>query len=225
MNESRSGQAMIEACLGIALLTFVFVLVGVSTFMSNNRIRTAMAARHAAWMHGADLYDNSAQNREYLNNVNIDNWFFFPSKDAHLSIPQQGRLNIDPTRHTQVAQLPGTSSGLRLQNLPLHTISVDAQAKIADILQEAKTLPAYQVSYGLQSPDHFAGFPYNLLRTDVPFMPTPLVTSLLNFDSVCQWEPVSNPWAQEKDNAAMNTETFLGDLWLRLELYRTAVLF
>ncbi|HBA83003.1 MAG TPA: hypothetical protein DCZ95_02810 [Verrucomicrobia bacterium] len=50
--DGESGQALVEACLGAALLVLVWALAIYSTFMASNYIRTAMAARHAAWMRG-----------------------------------------------------------------------------------------------------------------------------------------------------------------------------
>lgn len=48
----QSGQVMVEAIVGLALLVFVWALVAVATFMTTNHGRTAMAARHAAWQKG-----------------------------------------------------------------------------------------------------------------------------------------------------------------------------
>ena len=45
-------QALVETSIGIALLIFVWIGTYFATFMGNNHIRTAMAARHAAWTMG-----------------------------------------------------------------------------------------------------------------------------------------------------------------------------
>ena len=50
-----SGAILAEACIGLALLVFLWILVSYVTFMSNNRIRTVMAARDSAWMSGNGL--------------------------------------------------------------------------------------------------------------------------------------------------------------------------
>lgn len=47
-----SGQAMTEAAIGLSLMGFVWVMIIFITWMASNQIRTAMAARHAAWMAG-----------------------------------------------------------------------------------------------------------------------------------------------------------------------------
>ena len=48
----QSGQVLVEACVALALLVFVWITAGFATYMSTNHIRTAMAARHAAWLKG-----------------------------------------------------------------------------------------------------------------------------------------------------------------------------
>jgi len=52
MCDTRSGQVLVEGIVGLALLTFVWALIAFSTFIATNHIRTAMAARHAAWQKG-----------------------------------------------------------------------------------------------------------------------------------------------------------------------------
>jgi len=49
----ETGQMMPEACIGLALMAFVWVVSAYSLFMANNSIRTEMAARYAAWYQGA----------------------------------------------------------------------------------------------------------------------------------------------------------------------------
>ncbi len=46
------GQAMIEACIALALMAFVWVLTFFAAYMTANASRTAIAARHAAWAAG-----------------------------------------------------------------------------------------------------------------------------------------------------------------------------
>ncbi len=49
---AESGQVLVEACIALALLVFVWITAGFAVYMSTNHIRTAMAARHAAWLKG-----------------------------------------------------------------------------------------------------------------------------------------------------------------------------
>jgi len=58
-NESRrrkSGQALVEACIGMALMALTWVLITHVSTMRTNHVRTVMTARHAAWLmgHNAD---------------------------------------------------------------------------------------------------------------------------------------------------------------------------
>ena len=46
----KSAQILAEACIGLSLLTLVWIFLSFSTYMANNKIRAAMAARHAAWL-------------------------------------------------------------------------------------------------------------------------------------------------------------------------------
>jgi len=66
-----SGQIIAESCIGVALMTFTWILLVFSTYMGTNYIRTAMAARHAAWMKGAQGTEAST--------AQLDQWFFYDS--------------------------------------------------------------------------------------------------------------------------------------------------
>jgi hypothetical protein len=56
---SCSGQVLTEAAIGLALLSFTWILVIFVTFMATNHLRTAMAARYAAWHRGEGLKEAS----------------------------------------------------------------------------------------------------------------------------------------------------------------------
>ncbi|MEI6810003.1 MAG: hypothetical protein WCN95_14895 [bacterium] len=65
---SGSGQVLVEALVGLALLVFVWALIAFATFMTTNHVRTAMASRHAAWQKG---------NRTEPSVEDIEKKFFF----------------------------------------------------------------------------------------------------------------------------------------------------
>lgn len=46
------GQALVEGSIGVALMAFTWTLLVVLSVMTTNIARTAMAARHAAWLAG-----------------------------------------------------------------------------------------------------------------------------------------------------------------------------
>lgn len=48
----RRGQALVEACIGLALMALVWILMTHVCYMRINHVRTVMAARHAAWLAG-----------------------------------------------------------------------------------------------------------------------------------------------------------------------------
>ncbi len=70
-SDSCSGQVMIEAAIGLALLAFAWIMLSYSMFMATNDIRTVMAARYASWYRGAS--GNAATADQ------IDHAFFYQS--------------------------------------------------------------------------------------------------------------------------------------------------
>jgi hypothetical protein len=70
-----SGQAMTEAVIGLSLTGFVWAMIAFMTWMASNHIRTAMAARHAAWMAG----NGGSPTQEALASA-----FFYESSLVHL---------------------------------------------------------------------------------------------------------------------------------------------
>jgi hypothetical protein len=51
----QSGQAMVEAAIGMSLMAFAWVLIYYATYMVNHSSRCAVAARHVAWAKGNDV--------------------------------------------------------------------------------------------------------------------------------------------------------------------------
>ena len=83
-NRTLSGQILAEACIGMALLVFVWMLVSFIAYMANNRIRTAMAVRDAAWLQSKGISTESVPGA------------FFYGDDIHLVhvTPQQETLSL-----------------------------------------------------------------------------------------------------------------------------------
>src|SRR6187455_1793013 len=69
----RSGQVMAEACIGLSIMVFGWIVVTYSMFMANNHVRTAMAARYAAWHKGAS---STAVSDEQLAQL-VESSFFY----------------------------------------------------------------------------------------------------------------------------------------------------
>lgn len=62
-----SGQIMAEACIGLSLMVLLWLLVTFTTYMANNRIRSAMAARDAAWLQSNGESLSTIPSRFYMN--------------------------------------------------------------------------------------------------------------------------------------------------------------
>jgi hypothetical protein len=87
---------MAEACIGIALLTFIWMLFSFVCYLSNNQIRTVMAARHAAWMMGHNQQPTAAA---LADSFGFDNAGLVqlnpPPKSFDLSVANAVSGNID----------------------------------------------------------------------------------------------------------------------------------
>lgn len=80
--DGQSGQVMVEACMGLALMVFAWTLITFSTFMDTNHIRTAMASRHAAWSVG----NGRAKDKESLK-TEMNTRFFYAGAPVEVDFP------------------------------------------------------------------------------------------------------------------------------------------
>ncbi|MEI8120843.1 MAG: hypothetical protein WCI20_02235 [bacterium] len=150
--ETRSGQALVEATIGLAIMALTWVLITHVCYMRTNHVRTVMAARHAAWLMGHKADYGAATGS-----------FFF---DNGVSL-----------------------AGISEQTLPLSAVGKSwggsGGAKLAT------------VSFGM-SPDDLETtdiFPFALLRTEIPFMPSMVLTNYLSVQSFSAWpDDVDNTW-------------------------------
>lgn len=78
---TSSGQVMAEACIGLSLMAFTWIIVTYSLYMADNKIRTVMAARHAAWYFGA------TQGKQMTINQ-LDQDFFYQSGVSNVAYSQ-----------------------------------------------------------------------------------------------------------------------------------------
>lgn len=74
---AQVGAIMAEAAIGFAMISFTLVLLYCSSFMASNHIRTAMAARHAAWIKGEGRIEATSEQ--------ISEWFFYNKKLCKVS--------------------------------------------------------------------------------------------------------------------------------------------
>jgi len=166
-NRSCSGQFMAEACIGLALMTFVWIILTYSLFMANNDIRTEMAARYAAWYQGANGSGTIATASQ------MDQYFFFQSG---LSAVKAGT--------------PETVSSFFPPFIP------KGLTKLFDLSDGTAANGPFKVSvsFGVSSVSSSSAFPFNLLSTHVPFMPDSNMTNALSVSSSCQWDGVADTW-------------------------------
>jgi hypothetical protein len=169
----RSGQIMAEACIGLALMVFAWIIITFSLFMANNQIRTEMAARYAAWYAGNN-------NGTAPSTANIDQYFFF----------QSGLSTVYEYPHAAdvVDALSGQAPPPNFANTNGSNDKVFGPFKV-------------QVTFGVTDANNSTNpFPFNMLRTHVPFM-TNSMMSVFSVNSTCQWDGDSDTWSSWTDAA------------------------
>lgn len=163
----RSGQIMAEACIGLALMVFAWIIITYSLFLANNQIRTEMAARYAAWYQGNNIGNN---NNALPDKSDIDKYFFF----------QSGLSTVTPLTP---ALIPDALSG----NMP------SSNANTNDGTSGNGPFKV-QITFGVSDPNSSANpFPFSLLTTHVPYM-TNSMMSVYSVNSSCQWDGDSDTW-------------------------------
>lgn len=214
----RDGQAVTEGVIGIALLTFTFILLALLCHMNIMRTRTAMACRHAAWMAGNDRMANVGETLDYLNNYNLDNWFFFPQDTSYTRRVRRtstvcnpnATMNTNPELLVRVEKTAGATASMK------NPFS-GKTAFIGNFVgAEAATLPALEVGYGIYDVAQMQKFPFNLTLVKLAIVQQDaLIPVALRYATHCQWEPVSNPWYKEEEFAIL--EDGLEDLWDQIQ--------
>jgi len=159
---SSSGSVLTEAAIGIALMTFVWIMISYTMFMATNDIRTEMAARYAAWYRGAS--GNAATSNQ------VDQAFFY----------QSGLSKVEYGPGEGIGDLLSSGSG---DTTTASKYSGDANGPFMA-----------KVTFGVSSPSPTNQFPFDLLITEVPFMPNSYLTNCLSINSTCQWDGDSDTW-------------------------------
>ena len=162
---SNSGSIMAEACIGLALMAFAWIIITYSLYMADNKIRTEMAARHAAWYFGA------TQGKQ-ITADEIDRCFFY----------QSGVSNIKYTQGKGISDLFGSSGGGSVP--PPASTYAGFNGVMATVTYGPKN------PHNTDNP-----FPFSLLNTHVPFMPDSFLTNCTSVSSSCQWDIVGDTWS------------------------------
>ncbi len=158
-NRNCSGQFMAEAAIGLALMTFAWIIITYSLFMGNNQTRTVMAARYAAWYAGSN-------NGTLPTTDQIDQYFFY----------QSGVSTVNNSTAENVSDLIPSFIPSIIRNIFNFS---DGSAGNGPFKAT--------VTFGVQDANSTV-FPFSLLKTHVPFMPTSEMTNVLSVQSSCQWD-------------------------------------
>lgn len=159
-----SGQVLAEACIGLSLMTFTWIMISYSLYMANYSIRTEMAARYAAWYQAND-------NGTAVTPAQLDQYFFFQSGLSSLT-------NINP---------PALIGNVIEGNMPTNAASYsngDGSQPFMVSVGFGVTTPQ------TTSPFPFNLFSAGV---QVPLMPSNSL-SVYQVYSICQWDDDCDVW-------------------------------
>jgi len=178
----HAGEIMAEACIGLSLMAFVWMIMVYSLYLADNQIRTEMAARYAAWYQGNN-------NGTVVSASDIDKYFFFQS-------------GLTTVTTLTPALIPDALSGTMPSG---KTATKDGTSGNGPF----KVQITFGVS---SLNNNTNPFPFNLLNpsVQVPFMPTNLV-SVCSVNSTCQWDGDSDTWSSWSDAAKGIWNTISGN--------------
>ena len=170
----QAGQVMVEACLAISLLCFVWIAVVLATHMQVNHIRTLMGARHYAWLcaHKGDRPDSvvKAKAEEVL-----DEGIFYKALD--------NKLLTVPLRQ------PGKGSMASFIKSDGKEYTKYSQSHYVE------------VSYGLTlaKAKNSKLFPFSMTGVEFPYLPPLILEDSLMVTSHCQWDATGRLWTEFKE--------------------------
>jgi len=163
--QKKTAQVLAEACIGLSLMTFTWILIAYSLYLANYQIRTEMAARYAAWYTGNN-------NGTAPTAAQLDQYFF----------PQSGLskvTSVQPVLLPDVitSSMPGTTA-----------YTNDSSSANGPFRENVAFGPSTLDS--TSNP-----FPFNLLNPNIkiPFMPD-FSNFGYSVNSSCQWDGDSDTW-------------------------------
>ncbi len=162
-----AGQFMAEAAIGLALMTFVWIVFTYALFLGNNQTRTVMAARYAAWYQGANKGTMPTAGQ-------VDQYFFYQTgiSTVKSATPETVSSFVPPFIPKGISKLFDLSDGT----------AANGPFKV-------------NVTFGVQSASASSPFPFDLLNAKVPFMPDSTLSGVLSVQSSCQWDGVADNWS------------------------------
>ncbi len=172
------GQAIVEAVLGMSLLSLAWILFTFSGFMAGNGVRCVSAARHMAWMKGNGLEPNQEA-------IAAD--FFGYTNEVTIAVAEREIDSDDPLDDSSDSGDDG-GSGFSITSI------------LAKIIIWAPPVWACEARYGIDNISEGTRYPYTLLNARLPFMrEDALMTSWLKVEAHCEWERVNETWDDPGD--------------------------
>lgn len=150
-----------EVAIGAALMIFSWIIITYSLFLGTNHIRTAMAARHAAWLKGETGQNATA--------AQIESQFFYDTGLVKVE-------NVTPVSLAGLFSDPkGDTGKFKDRGDGPYKVKVTFGITAAEVNSTTK-------------------FPFDLMKTKLPFMPDTLMDKALSVESSCQWERTGDTW-------------------------------
>lgn len=153
-----SAQVLAEACIGLSLMVFAWILISYSLYLANYRIRTEMAARYAAWY--------QANGGDQVTGAQLDQYFFFQSglssssdvSPALIGQVLEGNMPTNAASYTNVngsmpfkVQVTFGPSSLDATNNPFPFNLLNSSVRVP--LMPSSTLSTFQVNSACQWDD------------------------------------------------------------------------
>lgn len=154
-----SAQVLAEACIGLSLMVFAWILISYSLYLANYRIRTEMAARYAAWYQANDGGTAATP-------AQLDQYFFFQSglssvsnvSPAYIGDVLEGNMPTSSATYTNVngsmpikAEVSFGPSSLDNANNPFPFNLLNSSVRVP--LMPSSTLSTFQVNSACQWDD------------------------------------------------------------------------
>jgi hypothetical protein len=165
----ESGAVLAEACIGLALMVFFWILLTYSCYLGTNHIRTAMACRYVAWLKG--------QNPDGPNPTveNLERAFFFEAGLLKLEFAQGEGI-------TDILSQGGDRYKLSAGNSPKGPFAARVTFGVTEDNREA-----------------MAKFPFSAMEVRLPFMAENASLGITAFSSECQWDSTGDTWTSPVD--------------------------
>jgi hypothetical protein len=168
LRQRTSGQILAEACNGLSLMVFVWIIITYSLYLANYQIRAEMAARYAAWYQGNN-------NGTAATAAQLDQYFFF----------QGGLSTVTPQTADGIVD---ALAGINNTNTSSSYASGDGSGGNGPF--------KVQVTFGVSSLNSSTNpYPFSMVSSDlkIPFMPSSTF-SLTSVNATCQWDGDSDTW-------------------------------